>query len=249
MERLQKIIANAGIASRRKAEEMILESRVRLNGKIINSLGMKADLCVDIIEVDGKRLRPPQRSLYILLNKPKGVISSTSDPEGRPVVTDFVKKAAKSERVFPVGRLDFDAEGALLLTNDGCLCTRLIHPRRKIPKKYLVKVSDVPCDKDLKRLSEGVKLEDGMTMPAKARLVRTTKENSWIELIVVEGRNRLIKRMRARVGHSVAKLKRVEFAGLGVGGLKSGEWRFLVEKEVLQLKKLAGLESGKQEAD
>lgn len=176
--------------------------------------------------------------VYILLNKPKGFISALSDPEKRPVVTDLIKKV--KARVYPVGRLDFDAEGVLLLTNDGELSNRLIHPSRLVPKTYLVKVRGVPTEKALEKLEKGVFLEDGKTMPAKARLARETKQkqNSWIELTVVEGRNHLVKRMCASVGHMVSKIKRVDFAGIKLGGLKPGEWRFLTERELDRLREV-----------
>ncbi|MBI5826283.1 MAG: rRNA pseudouridine synthase [Deltaproteobacteria bacterium] len=171
----------------------------------------------------------------MLLNKPKGYISAVADPLKRPVVTDLLKVR---ERVFPVGRLDYDAEGALILTNDGELSNRLIHPKFKVPKKYLVKVRDVPTDEDLQKLRKGVYLDDGRTLPADAKFVRKTQENSWIELTVTEGRNRLVKRMCMAIGHPVSKLKRMEFAGIKLGALEAGQWRFLTPKEVERLKGL-----------
>jgi pseudouridine synthase len=215
---------------------MILQGRVRVNMKTISILGTRIDPEKDTVEVDGRTISlkgPPQKS-YILLNKPRGYISALTDPLGRPVVTDLVRKL--KARVFPVGRLDYDSEGVLVLTNDGELANRLVHPRYSVPKKYLVKVKDVPDEKDLRRLATGVRLEDGKTLPAKVRLVRTTRENSWIELTVTEGRNRLVKRMCQAVGHPVAKLKRIEFAELKPGRLKPGQFRHLTEKEVQKLK-------------
>ncbi|MDP2688850.1 MAG: pseudouridine synthase [Deltaproteobacteria bacterium] len=236
MERLQKIIAAAGVTSRRKAEELITEGRVKVNRAVVTELGAKADPVKDIIQVDGKNISAPKGPpVYILLYKPKGFISALTDPLGRPVVTALLKTKA---RVFPIGRLDYDAEGVLLLTNDGELSNKLIHPRFSVPKTYLVKVRDVPAQAELDRLEKGVYLDDGKTLPAKARFVRKTKENSWIELTVTEGRNRLVKRMCMAVGHPVAKLKRVEFAGIRLGSLKPGEHRALSEKEVERLKKL-----------
>jgi pseudouridine synthase len=216
---------------------MILEGRVRVNRKTISILGTKVDPETDRIEVDGRTISLKGPGVYILLNKPRGCISALSDPLGRPVITDLVKKVKR--KIFPVGRLDYDCEGTLVLTNDGELTNRLIHPRFSVPKKYLVKVKDVPDEKDLARLERGVYLEDGRTLPAKARLVRTTRENSWIELTVTEGRNRLVKRMCQAVGHPVAKLKRVEFAGVKLGRLKPGQFRYLTDKEVERLKGLA----------
>ncbi len=217
---------------------MILEGRVRLNRRVVGELGTKADPLTDRIEVDGRLISTGAPRVYILLNKPKGTISSVTDPRKRPVVVDLVSRV--KQKVFPVGRLDYDAEGVLLLTNDGELANRLTHPRHSVPKKYLVKVKDVPDEKDMKKLSRGVHLEDGRTLPAKVRFVRKTRENSWIELTVVEGRNRLVKRMCQAVGHPVMKLKRVEFAGLGLGGLKPGQWRYLTHAEVEMLRAVVG---------
>lgn len=207
-----------------------------VNGKAVTELGAKADPSKDRITVDGKVISSSGPRIYVLLNKPKGYISSVSDPENRPVVVDLLKKL--KGRVYPVGRLDYDAEGVLLLTNDGDFSNKLIHPNFKVAKKYLVKVKDVPSKEDLDRLEKGVRLEDGWTLPAKAHLVRQTKENSWIELTVYEGRNRLVKRMCLAVGHPVAKLQRVEFAGIRLGKMKAGEWRFLTLAEIERLKAL-----------
>ena len=234
--RLQKIIADAGVTSRRKAEEMIEDGRVRVNRHVVTELGAKADPAKDLVEVDKKPITGSNSYApkhHILLYKPKGVISSVTDPERRPVVTDFVRKI--KARLYPVGRLDFDAEGAIILTNDGELTNRLIHPRYKVPKRYLVKVSDHPDERQIKRLQNGVRLDDGMTAPAKVRLVRETAENSWLEITVIEGRNRLIKRMCQAVGHPVLKLKRVAFAGITLRGLKPGDYRALTGEEVSRL--------------
>ena len=229
-------MAMAGIASRRKAEEYITDGRVMVNRVVVTELGAKADIVKDLIQIDGKSLTtpkgPPQ---YILLYKPKGFISALSDPLGRPVVTELVKSKV---RLFPVGRLDYDAEGVLLLTNDGDFSNKLIHPRFSVPKTYLVKVRDVPTQSEIEKLERGVYLEDGRTLPAKARLVRKTTENSWIELTVTEGRNRLVKRMCMAIGHPVAKLKRISFAGVSLGSLKPGQWRPLTEREIERLKSL-----------
>ncbi|MCK4846824.1 MAG: rRNA pseudouridine synthase [Deltaproteobacteria bacterium] len=237
-ERLQKIISTAGIASRRAAELMIVDGRVRVNGKVVVDLGTRADALKDSIAVDGKLINPKTKRVYILLNKPKSYISALSDTAKRPVVVDLLKRM--KTRVYPVGRLDYDAEGVLLLTNDGELANKLIHPSYGIPKKYLVKVKGHPKERTLRRLEMGVTLEDGKTLPAKVRFVRETLENSWIEMTITEGRNRLIKRMCQRVGHPVTKLKRIRFAGVGLGALKSGQWCHLTEKEVEKLRAKVG---------
>ncbi|HKZ46539.1 MAG TPA: pseudouridine synthase [Thermodesulfobacteriota bacterium] len=241
-ERLQKIIARVGIASRRKAEELIMEGLVTVNRQVVTELGTKADPEKDRITVDGRLLSHAQEKsekVYILLNKPKGYISTVSDPQGRPTVIDLVKKI--KTRMFPVGRLDYDAEGALLFTNDGELANKLIHPKYHIPKKYLVKVSDAPDQKDISKLKKGVYLEDGRTLPAEAKFIKSTKTNSWIELTVYEGKNRLVKRMCFAIGHSVLKLQRTEFAGIKLGSLKPGDFRTLTMDEVERLKKIVSV--------
>lgn len=223
---------------------------VTVNRQVVTEAGTKADIAKDRITVGGKLLSHAQgtgEKVYILLNKPKGYISTASDPQGRPTVIDLVKHAPAAgskqgkikTRVFPVGRLDYDAEGALLLTNDGELTNKLIHPKYHIPKKYLVKVSDTPDQKDIAKLKRGVYLEDGRTLPAEAKFIKATKTNSWIELTVYEGRNRLVKRMCFAIGHSVLKLQRTEFAGIKLGGLKPGDFRTLTKNEVERLKILA----------
>lgn len=209
---------------------------MKVNGAVVVKLGTRVDPRADVIEVDGKKIyRDAGPRVYLLLNKPRGVISSAYDPLGRPVVTDIVKGYKK--RLFPVGRLDWDAEGALVLTNDGELTNRLIHPGFSVPKKYLVKVKGLPSEKELKKIEKGVFLSDGKTLPARVRFIKETRENSWIEIVVTEGRNRLIKRLLLAVGHPVLKLKRTEFAGLKVGKLKTGSFRALREREVERLKK------------
>lgn len=222
-------------------------------------MGAKADPEKDRIAVDGRVITPisalPLKGgglgwgskIYILLNKPKGCISAVSDPEGRPTVIDLVKKI--KTRVFPVGRLDYDAEGVLLLTNDGELANKLIHPRYKIPKKYFVKVSDVPDDKDIAKLKKGIYLEDGRTLPAEAKFIKATKTNSWIELTVYEGRNRLVKKMCFAIGHSVLKIQRMEFAGIKLGRLKAGDFRMLTRSEVEKLKRLTEENRGNGETE
>ncbi|MDP2682816.1 MAG: pseudouridine synthase [Deltaproteobacteria bacterium] len=236
------MIARAGIASRRKAEEMIMEGLVTVNRQVVTELGTKADPEKDRITVDGRLLSHAQEKsekVYILLNKPKGYISTVSDPQGRPTVIDLVKKI--KTRMFPVGRLDYDAEGALLFTNDGELANKLIHPKYHIPKKYLVKVSDAPDQKDIAKLKKGIYLEDGRTLPAEAKFIKSTKTNSWIELTVYEGKNRLVKRMCFAIGHSVLKLQRTEFAGIKLGSLKPGDFRTLTMDEVERLKKIVSV--------
>lgn len=234
-ERIQKILAHSGICSRRKAEDLIREGRVMVNGRVAE-IGMKADLETDYIRIDGKLVLRPEPKKYIIMNKPRGVITALSDPEGRPTVKDLIK--GLRVRVYPVGRLDFNSEGLLLLTNDGELANRIIHPRHKVPKKYLVKVKGKISDEDIRRLRKGVMLEDGMTLPARVRRVRMPRSvnNSWIEITIREGKKRQIRRMLEVVGHPVLKLKRTAIDGLKLSGLLPGQWRELSPEEVKRLK-------------
>ena len=238
-ERLQKIIAASGIASRRKAEEIIAAGRVTLNGKVVVEQGTKADPQRDEICVDGKPLKSRERLLYFLLHKPKGYVTTVSDPEGRPTVMELMKKCP--QRVYPVGRLDYASEGLLLMTNDGQLAQRLMKAGSHAPKTYLVKISGQPDEQVLNRLRAGItiELEDGMrvkTSPAKLRLVEGSA-NPWYEVILSEGRNRQIRRMFQRVGFNVLKIKRVQLGPL-VLDIPPGKYRALTVREVTQLKSL-----------
>ena len=238
-ERLQKIIAASGIASRRKAEEIIAAGRVTLNGKVVVEQGTKADPQRDEICVNGKPLKSRERLLYFLLHKPKGYVTTVSDPEGRPTVMELMKKCP--QRVYPVGRLDYASEGLLLMTNDGQLAQRLMKAGSHAPKTYLVKISGQPDEQVLNRLRAGItiELEDGMrvkTSPAKLRLVEDSA-NPWYEVILSEGRNRQIRRMFQRVGFNVEKIKRVQLGPL-VLDVPPGKYRALTVREVAQLKSL-----------
>jgi 23S rRNA pseudouridine2605 synthase len=240
MERLQKIMAGSGIASRRKAEGMIAAGRVTLNGKVVTEPGTKADPEQDEICVDGKPLKGRERPRYYLLNKPKGYVTTVSDPEGRPTVMDLLP--SRGERVYPVGRLDYASEGLLLITNDGALAQNLMKAGSHVPKKYLVKISGKPDEKAIAKLRAGVtiELDDGRsvrTSPAKVRLVEDVA-NSWYELVLMEGRNRQIRRMFERVGHRVEKIKRVQLGPL-VLDVEAGKFRELTEREVKALKRAA----------
>ena len=239
-ERLQKLIAQAGLASRRKAEAMIKEGRVRLNGRIVTELGTKADPKVDRIDVDGKRLVRPKTWTYVILNKPTGVVTTAKDEFDRKTVLEVVKGV--DARIYPVGRLDLDAEGVLLLTNDGEVAAALTHPAGQIEKVYRCKVKGVIGDEALERLGRGVILGDGFAQASHVRRLPTRdqmEKNSWIELTVTEGRNHLIKRMCDSVGHRVLKLQRRTFAGLNCRDLKPSQWRYLRREELKKLKALA----------
>jgi 23S rRNA pseudouridine2605 synthase len=237
LERIQKILAKAGIASRREAERMMLEGRVSVNGKIIDALGFKADPSRDHIKVDGRRLAHPEPKVILLLNKPRGYLSTVKDPKGRPTIMDLLKNV--HWRIYPVGRLDFDAEGLLLLTNDGDLAHLLSHPKFSVPKTYLVKVAGVPEEKKLIRLKRGVMLEDGEAKAVSCSLVRQREKNSWVRVVVAEGRNRLVKRMFSAIGHTVLKLKRVEYGPIQLGDLPFGQFRYLKPEEAEKLKKIS----------
>jgi 23S rRNA pseudouridine2605 synthase len=273
-QRLQKIIAAAGVASRRKAEELITEGRVQVNGQTVTELGTKADPAHDHIRVDGKLLRGPERPRYFVINKPKGYVTTAKDPEGRPTVMDLVKGAG--ERVFPVGRLDYSSEGLLLMTNDGELANALTRAAARVEKTYLVKVSGKPSDSALNQIRHGVMIDRDsqirpqirprtakdsdesetpshdkvrrsasrvMTAPARIRLLRDA-DNPWYELILVEGRNREIRKMFEEVGHHVEKIRRVGYGPL-VLDLEPGRHRELTLEEVAQLRRAAAGKSEK----
>jgi 23S rRNA pseudouridine2605 synthase len=238
-DRLQKILAAAGIASRRKAEQLIAAGRVTLNGKIVTELGTKADPSTDTITVDGKPLQRPQRFVYFLLNKPKGYVTTVSDPEGRPTVMQLLGNLP--ERIYPVGRLDYASEGLLLLTNDGALAQKLTKAGSHVPKTYHVKISGKPDEQSIQRLRNGISitLDDNRrvkTSPAKIRLLEDVP-NPWYEVILIEGRNRQIRRMFQQVGFLVEKIKRVQLGPLTLD-IPPGKFRPLTKSELHQLKNL-----------
>jgi len=248
-ERLQKIIAAAGVASRRKAEELMAQGRVTVNGQVISELGSKADPERDHIKVDGKLLRGPQRHVYLLLNKPKGYVTTVSDPEGRPTVMDLVRHVG--ERIYPVGRLDYLSEGLLLLTNDGELANHLTRAASHVPKTYLVKVSGQPAETDIEKLRRGIKfsgrpgqpgrrtneptLRAMHTAPAEVKLAKEA-ENPWYEVTLIEGKNRQIRRMFEEIGHHVEKIKRIRYGPLALD-VEPGQFRTLSPKEVSLLRR------------
>jgi 23S rRNA pseudouridine2605 synthase len=239
--RLQKILSSAGVASRRTAESLILQGRVSLDGEVVRTLGTRADPSRADIRVDGRRIPAAARPVYLLLNKPTGYVTTRRDPEGRPTVLSLLGRT--DSYLYPVGRLDFDSEGVLLLTNDGDLAARLTHPRHGVPRVYEARVRGVPSADALRKLAEGVPLDGKRTAPARvrSRRERKTSTDSIIELEIYEGRNRQVRRMCQAVGHPVMALRRTRFGPLGASGLKPGQWRELSPQEVRRLRKAVGL--------
>jgi 23S rRNA pseudouridine2605 synthase len=253
-ERLQKIIAAAGLASRRKAEGLITSGVVQVNGHTITELGAKANPARDDIRVNGQRVAA-QQHLYIMLNKPKGYVTTTVDPEGRPTVMDLVQlpPRARGLRLFPVGRLDFNSEGLLLLTNDGEIAHKLTHASSLVPKTYMVKVSGTPPEEEIERLRQGVSITSEKdprkrVRTAAARIRKTRDaENPWYELTLIEGRNRQIRKMFEEIGHHVEKIRRVRYGPLHLN-VQPGQWRSLAPQEVRMLRNTKQLRQGEEEA-
>lgn len=223
LARLQKILSEAGLCSRREAEKRLLAGRITLNGRRVTELGTKADPSRDKIAVDGKPVFLPRGKIYYLFHKPRNVMVTRFDPEGRPTIYDYLKKIR--ERVYPVGRLDFDSEGLLLLTNDGELTHQLTHPGSKVPKTYEVKIAGLPTEAALAKLERGIVLEEGMTRPARIQIFKQTDKNCWLRLTITEGKNRQIRRMLEKVGYDVMRLRRVAIGKFTLGALKPGEWK------------------------
>jgi len=237
-ERIQKVLARAGVASRRAIEEMIVGGRIRVNGKRAE-LGRRIDTSKDVVEVDGSRVPLAADLVYYLMNKPVGVVTTASDEAGRETVIDLLDDV--DARVYPVGRLDLDSGGALLLTNDGDLALRLTHPRYGVHKTYLAEVEGSVKDKTVRQIAKGVELEDGVTAPMRARLVERTPGGTLIEMALAEGRNRQIRRMLEAVGHPVRRLVRTAIGPLMLGRLKPATYRRLKPDEVRELYRAAGL--------
>jgi len=235
---LQKVLAHAGIASRRAAEDLMRAGRVWVDGRAATELGMRVDATQAKIEVDGRRVNVRLDREYLLLNKPAGYVTTAADPQKRPTVMDLVRSRT---RVYPIGRLDADTQGLLLLTNDGELAHRLAHPRYQVPKTYLAEVQGSPAPEALRRLTTGVRLDDGPARATSARVVGKGKARSQIELVLTEGRKREVRRMLEEVGHPVVKLVRTRFGPVDVRGLKAGTTRRLTPQEVGELHKIVGL--------
>ncbi len=238
-ERLQKILSRAGVTSRRKAEELMAEGRVTVNGKVVTELGTKADFDRDHIKVDGKLLHPPKRLLYVALNKPKGCVTTMHDPEGRETVMDLLKGIRG--RVFPVGRLDYNSEGLLLLTNDGEFANRVTSADRHVQKTYVVKTNGPLTDEQEEEFRRGIYLHGQKTRPAQLRLLRKA-ENPWYEVKLTEGRQNQIRMMFRHFGRLVEKLRRVRIGFLELSGIKPGEYRLLTEQEIAKFRKVLKME-------
>lgn len=238
-ERLQKILAHAGVASRRKAEELIAAGRVSVNGETVTELGSKADLSVDKVKIDGRVLSAPKHHLYIALNKPKNCVSTVHDPEGRQTVMSFFKGVR--ERIYPVGRLDYASEGLLLLTNDGDFANRLMSPASHVTKTYLVKVNGPLTPEQEEEFRRGIPMYGRRTAPAGLKLIRKAA-NPWYEVRLVEGRQNQVRIMFKHFGRLVEKLKRVKIGFLELGDLKPGAYRTLTHAEVARFRKLVHLD-------
>ena len=238
-ERLQKILSNAGVASRRAAEEMIRAGRVSVDGAVVTELGSKYDAAHRVIAVDGNRIQPEEKRFYILLNKPRGYLSTVRDDRGRKTVLDLLPDLPA--RLYPVGRLDADTEGLLLITNDGALTQGLLHPRYEIDKVYHAEVVGEVTAEGLEQLRRGILLEDGRTAPARLRVLRVEDGHTVVETIIHEGRNRQVRRMFAAIGCRVVALRRVRFARLTLRGLACGAYRHLTAEEIRELREIAGV--------
>lgn len=234
--RLQKYMAQCGVASRRKCEEMIKSGQVTINGEVVRDMGVKIDPSHDRVFVNGKRISLEENYVYIMLNKPRGYITTVKDQYNRPIVMDLVKDI--SERIYPIGRLDYESEGLLLLTNDGNIAFHLTHPRHQIDKEYVVRVEGCPSSEDIDKLRNGIDIGGFITSPAQVDLIRKNKQTSLIRITIKEGKNRQVRRMFDAIGHPVIYLKRIRIGNIKLGNLELGKWRHLTNRELEALKDL-----------
>lgn len=234
--RLQKYMAKCGIASRRKSEEIILEGRVKVNDIVVKELGMTINPKKDIVKVDNEIIKLEENKIYIMLNKPKGYVTTVKDKHSEKIVLDLINGV--KERIYPVGRLDVDTTGLLLLTNDGDLVYKLTHPSYEIPKKYIALVKGIPNNKKLYKFRKGLKIDGRMTAEAYIKILKRNRDTSLLEISIHEGRNRQVRKMCKYIGHPVIQLERVAIGKLELGNLGIGEWRYLTSKEIEYLKKL-----------
>ena len=238
-ERLQKYMARCGVASRRKCEELILSGKVKVNNKIVNELGVKINSEIDIVSYEGNVIQPEEKKVYIMLNKPEGYITSVKDEKGRKTILDLVKV---NERIYPIGRLDYDSSGLILLTNDGEIYNKIIHPRVKVGKKYIVLCKGEFTNDELIRFEKGIDIGGYITAKSKIKIIDKEKDrdgiNTLVEIIIHEGKNRQIRKMCDALGHKVISLKRIAIGDIKLGYLKKGEWRNLTEDELKYLNSL-----------
>jgi 23S rRNA pseudouridine2605 synthase len=230
--RLQKYIAECGVASRRKSEELIKQGRVKVNGITVSEMGVKVS-DEDVVEVDGRRISLEQKKVYIMLNKPVGYISSVRDQFSRNTVVDLIKGV--KERIYPVGRLDYDTSGLLLLTNDGDFAFRLTHPKHEMKKTYIAEMEGVPDSNDIESFQNGLRIEDYVTSPAELTVLEKKKSSSMVKVVIHEGKNRQVRKMCDAIGHPVISLKRIAIGDLYLKGLPEGQWRYLKEEEIKML--------------
>jgi len=239
--RLQKVLAQAGIASRRACEVLISEGRVEVNSEVVLEQGRRVDPERDVIRVDGARIPPPRRHRYLALNKPRGVVATMDDPEGRRTIADLLDtRQLRNERLFHVGRLDTDSEGLLIMTNDGDLAQRLAHPSYEVPKTYIAEVAGAVSEQTLKRLRRGITLEDGPVRPTSVKIVSSVGDKTLLKITLQEGRNRIVRRTMEAVGHPVRRLSRIGIGPVRLGNLKVGEYRELTREELGGLLDLTG---------
>jgi len=234
--RLQKYISLCGVTSRRKAEKLILEGKVKVNDKVVNELGTVIDIDKDKVKVNDKLIKPERNKVYIMLNKPIGYVTTLKDEQNRKIVTDLIEGV--KERIYPVGRLDADTTGLLLLTNDGDITYKLTHPSNEVPKRYIAIVEGVPNKLELERFRKGLKIDGRYTSKAKIKIIRRYEDESILDITIHEGRNRQVKKMCEAINHPVKKLKRIAIGELELGGLNLGEWRYLEDDEIEYLKNL-----------
>ncbi len=232
--RLQKFLAEAGVASRRKAEEIILQGRVSVNGNKIDTLGTKVDNEIDIVLVDGKEVKIKDEMIYIIFNKPEGCVTTVKDQFGRKTVMDYISDI--DIRIYPVGRLDYDTSGLLIMTNDGALTQRLTHPSHNIDKNYIAFVKGIPKEKDLEKFRSGIVIDGRITAPAQIEIAEIKGNNSVLDIKIHEGRNRQVRKMCDAIHTPVIKLKRIALGNIKLGDLKTGEYRYLTAKEIETLK-------------
>ncbi|MCX7904103.1 MAG: rRNA pseudouridine synthase [Caloramator sp.] len=234
MERIQKYIARCGIASRRKAEELIRQGKVKVNGELIKDI-ILINPERDIVEVNGKVIKPEERKVYIMLNKPVGYVTTVKDEKGRRTVLDLIDV---KERIYPVGRLDYDTSGLLILTNDGDFAYKLMHPSKEVDKVYIAEVEGIPTEKELDMFRNGLKIEDYITSKAEIEILKIKDKNAIVKIVIHEGRNRQVRKMCEKIGHKVIKLKRVQIGKIKLGSLEIGKWRYLKKEEIEWVKRL-----------